>query len=407
MQSLEYSLQALNHYIRGGQPRALVKELAYYDDRIRELNRDFYQIRIKEPAIRQQIEAILRNLYISESKRARYLKSDMTVSDFLADLTSKGNIQVAYFLEVIEKKKSFRFWDLLMGGLLSLALVGGFLGLPFMSGVLSAITGFLSSSTGMPIIGMVFSGLGLLIGTYNNLSDKKKSKLDRARDLVFSLANAALTFAAYVLWLSSFPVMPLAGGLLFVGASVVDAIRETVCLLQDYIRYKNRPKLYGDEKNCANAQIKFSYKKHRNAAMINTAVALVLVGLIATWSFAPAGIGVTLGIVTAILVVCVVKYVCLKRNERIMRERLQTELSTIMADKETDNDLHVTHDEGPEHNATLNHGGRSLALSQVEVNGKKNAYNPSFFPVPEEDAPDQRLTHSDSISNRSSTLPTL
>lgn len=404
MSSLERSLQALNRYIKGGEPKALVQDLTYYDGRLGILNRDFYSVILDDPNIWDSIEPILHNLHIPKAQWPRYRRSDWTLSDFLAKLTSQGHIQVAYFLELIEKKKAFRTLDLLLGGMLTATALAGILSLPAMSGVLSAIIGFLKSTTGMPIIGMAFSGLTLVVGAYNNLFDKKKSWFDRGRDLIFSLANAAFTFAGYALWLSSFPSMPLVGAFLFVAASVVDAVKEMVCLVQEYWRYKNRDPVHGEEKECADARYTLSYKKHRNAALLNIATAIVLVGLIAVWSFAPAGLGVTLGIAAAIVVVCVVKYVLLKRNERIMRERLQEQLRVIeKAKKPSDGmepELNLSADFSP--SLIVRHEARAIR-PQPEP---RRSYHPGFFSSSGED-PDHLLTSPASTSNRSSTRPTL
>jgi len=393
--SLERSLQALNRYIKGGKTKALIKDLAYYDDRISVLKRDFYSVTMDDPGIQSSVETILSSLHIPKAQWLHYRRSDWTVSDFLAKLTSKGHLQPAYFLGRIEKKKSFSFWDLLMGGLLTAAISLGILSLPALSGLVESLLGVLTSFTGMPVIGMIFSGLMLLVGSGINLFDKKKSWLNRSRDLLFALVSAAFTFSAYAMWLSAFPVMPLVGAFLFVSASVVDAVREGVCLVQEYARYRSRRGMSGREQACAEAQYTVSYKMHRNAALINIVTAIVLVGLIAAWSFAPAGMAVTIGIIAAIVVVCVIKYVALKRNERVMRESLQEKMAEIHA-----------HDE-PSQEMNLTCRRSSLPASGV---GKKarRTYDPAFFSSSDEDSPAHRLTGDpESISNKSSTRPTL
>lgn len=310
----------------------MIRYLRCYDDRPTELKRDFYKTKMDAPELQEVLELLLQSLHIPASQWRRYRRSDWTVSDFLAKLTRDGYDQAGYFLKQIEKKKSFRKLDLMMGGMLVAAMTVGILSIPAMSNLLDVLTGFLGSSSGIPILGMAFSGIGLLVGGFNNQFNKKKTFFNRMRDHAFSLIHAGFTFAAYALWLGSAPALPFAGACLFVAAAAVNVVKEVFCLAQAYIKHRNRV-IDPEEDPVIAASIEARYRsnfiKHRNAAIINLATALVLTGIIAAWSFAPAGMAVTLGAFAAILVVCIVKQIMLKHNERKARESLQEKISAI------------------------------------------------------------------------------
>jgi hypothetical protein len=306
--------------------------MAYYDGRIDELERDFYTTRVNSPKVKYDLELLLSSLHIPKSQWYRYFRPGKTVYDFLAKLTREDHIQVAYFLEIIEEKKSISLIDKLLGGLLAAAVVAGLLSTPALSWLLDLLKAFCAVPMSLPIFSMVLSGITVLYNTYNNHYDKKKSRLNRIRDHLFLFANTVLTFVSYGYWLVAAPAMPILGAWLFLAAAFVDAGRELFYLAQEYIKYKLMPPNYDSDTKNVNrmaARYEVGFQRHRNAALINLVFGLMLVGLIALWSFVPMGLGLNLLMITIAITIFCLKYYLSQKNETLMRERLQGRLKEI------------------------------------------------------------------------------
>lgn len=132
--------------------------------------------------------------------------------------------------------------------------------------------------------------------------------------------------------MSAAPVVPMLAASLFVAASVVLAVRELFCLAQYYWAYQGPvPGSFSNplEAQKAQARHEMVFQQRRNSTLINLATAFVLIGLVGVWSFLPPSIVLSMGMMAIIAVVLVVQHVVVKYNERVIRERLQTQLQTI------------------------------------------------------------------------------
>ncbi|WP_019215761.1 hypothetical protein [Legionella tunisiensis] len=220
--------------------------------------------------------------------------------------------------------------ELAVGGALILSILANLYMSPIMAGTISVIKGFLASATGIPILGVVYTGAAALYAMYQNHFDKKRSLFNRIRDNAFLFTNTAINIAAYAIWIASATVMSPVVASLFVAASAVDMFKEMFAAAQNYLEYKNSPPIVGNDLQAEQELLRreSSYIKHRNAAIVNLVAAVILVGIMAAWCFVPGGIFVTLAAVAAIVTIYAVKTVILKYNESSMRDSLQTGLKT-------------------------------------------------------------------------------
>ncbi|MDP1602256.1 MAG: hypothetical protein Q8M03_03240 [Legionella sp.] len=332
MTSLKSTLDHFNAYLVGGSSRALALYMKYYDNRLFALNRDFHLITIDDDEIKLEIECLLRNLMIPEGELGRYFESGFTVYQLLQELTKEKYIQAHYMLQLIDKKTQLRTWDLILGGLLSATMLAGLLSTPIFSGVVALIEGFLASARTLPIVGLFFNTGVAIYNLYKNQLDKKRPLFNRIRDNFFVVAGQVLNCVGYGIWIITGSAMtPLIAGL-FVAVSGLDVIKEVFGLVQEFIQHKRKNLLFDEEPlniNRTYARYDYSFKKYRNAIIINLVAAVALVGIMAAWCFMPGGIFVAIAATVAIVGVYAVKILLLKKNDEIIRERLQTELRRI------------------------------------------------------------------------------
>lgn len=304
-----------------------------YNRRPVKLNRNFHLITIdSDDEVIKGIKTILKNLNIPECHWDRYFGLDLTVYEFLVTLSRDGHHQINDILELIDEKTSLGKLEFVLGGFLSTVIIGLLLSTPAFSNVLAVLKSFLTSVTGLPVLGLIYTSITALYSLYKNQFDHRKPLLNRFRDNFFLLANTTLNMVAYGLWIVAATAMtPVIGGL-FVAASAVDVVKEIFCLTQEYLQYKNRPPIPESDPltiHQTHARHVFGYAKHRNALIINLVSAVFLVGIMAAWCFVPGGIFVTIAAVAAIAIVYTAKTLILKANEKIMRERLQGKLKML------------------------------------------------------------------------------
>ena len=219
--SLLDSLESINSYIVNGSGSRFVDYMSYYDDRSKDLDRDFFTTTINsDPKIQELVEKILTNLKIPRHQWGRYLGSSLTVHDFLEELSENNkleNTKLKQMLDVIDIKSRFRWDKTVLGGLL--LLLGIELTLPFGGGsvIQQVVVGLLFS----PVVSAVYSLGVVLYSLYQGIFDTSKPLLQRIQDNFFKLANAGLKFAgACVISAAAVVASPVASILFVVAAGV-------------------------------------------------------------------------------------------------------------------------------------------------------------------------------------------
>lgn len=326
LHSLILSLNEFESYIKGNSSRSLKKFMKSYDKRRPLLDRNFKHTKITNPAIIEHIKSILVSLNIPENQWDKYFLSNLTVYSFMQKLSREGYIQATYIVELIDKKTAIKTENIILFGLVALAVIGSFLLTP---GVITLLQVILACAFTIPIASLVFSLITTAYYTYLNVVDHKRPVFNRVRDIFFDFAKSAFTIIGYGILFSSSAVMsPLVAGF-FVLSSVLDVVKEVFCLIQETAQYKiNKPLCDKDELNNERAYIRhrIAYRTHRNALIINLAAAVLFVGIMAVSSFIPGIFMLSIALTVSLVAVHVVKYIALRINEEVMRERLQKQL---------------------------------------------------------------------------------
>ncbi|RUR08110.1 hypothetical protein [Legionella sp. km772] len=371
--SLVQSLKEINKFIKGGEYKALKQSMKGYDRHLIQFKRDFYLLTVyagrdyqsSEPilesgqednkhdntAIIEELETLLTNLSIPKYRWGKYLNSQLTVYDLLcqlnADLQIKANIQLHTIIELLEERKARNKRLYLIASITAALLLIASLVSPFLMGIIAVAKIVFASSIAFPIMGLLFTVGRSAFYAYQNHFDKKSSLFNRLRDNSFLLLNAALNVSGNIVWLASSTVIaPVASVTLFLLSSVVDVVKEVFAAVQNYLLYKDykakndSPLLNQDLHNQQEqARHQIGYRQHRNAAIINTVAAVLLLGIMIAWQFIPGGIFVTMGAIAAIGIVYQVQRMVLKANQNTMRDQLQTELRQLETSYEQTNGI--------------------------------------------------------------------
>lgn len=348
LHSFIQSVEQFNSYFKGRSSAAALKNhMEYYDAHREELKRNFHTITLEEShEVTEAIKALFKSLDIAQP--GRYFGSKLTLYQLLLELNKddENKIQVQYLLHLIDqKRKSKKLWYG-MGFLATSICIIGILAIPGFSALLGIVQILIASSLSIPLFGSLFN---LSWGGYNfyqNQVDRKKNNFNRWRDNLFMFGSGILTIVAYGIWIATATAMtPLIAGL-FVAASGLDVLKETVCLIQALYKRKH-PVCGGDElsMNRVFARDTNNYKKHRNAAIISLTSAVILLGIMSCWCFLPSSFLITIVAIAAILVVYTTQSLLLKGNEWVMRDNLQSDLKLIdesaKAKKRADRELDV------------------------------------------------------------------
>lgn len=318
--SVTTTLLMFNAYIQGGKSSSeVLKEyMSYYDKELEQLKTDFYATTIQaDKEAQEEMEAILTSLNIPQSQWSGYSK--LSVYDFFIRLKHENHYQADYILSLIEEKTSIATAKFVTRCLLSGAFSAGIALLPAMAGIL----GMISTS------GFAASYL------YDSQYDPKKTDDLRFRDDSFIVANAFFNLSAYAVWAAaelSFTVNSL-----FVAASVVNALKDLLCVAEDWLDDK-KPPVY--ENNLSGYQDflrhEYQYLQHSKEREINTAISISLAGVMAVWCFVPGGILLSVSAVASSIGLAIMKHCLLKDNEIAIRTALQTELDIVATESEFD-----------------------------------------------------------------------
>ncbi len=365
LSSLVDSLKEINLFIKGEEYSALKQHMKKYDNHIIKFKRDFYVLTIyagedyqnkpasfEKPtadekhdisAILAELEILLAHLNIPRHRWGRYLNSQFTLHDILcqlnADLQRKSNIQLNTIIELIEARKSHnkKFYLMCAGSILSFLFV---IVSPPLVVLVELAKLIMASTIILPSLSVLYSVGSFSYYAYENHFDKKRSLFNRLRDNAFLVLSSALNVSANIVWLASATVVaPLASGVLFILASVVDIGKEVFSMVQNYLQYKKylpfaQQDLHDQQEH---ARYQFGYRQHRNAAIINIIAALFLFAIMVAWQLVPGGIFVTIGAVAAMCIVYQLQKMAVKSTQSYMRDQLQNELRHLEQEYENNN----------------------------------------------------------------------
>jgi membrane protein implicated in regulation of membrane protease activity len=415
--SLVASLQEINKFIKGGEYKRLKEHMKSYDRHLIKFKRDFYlltiyagkdyqstkPIQVDEEKIDDkhdtatiiaELETLLANLSIPQYRWGRYLNSKLTPYELLcqlhADLEIKANIQINTIIELVEKRKvrnkKIYYYG---GGLAALILLTIATIPPILTGVLELAKFIMATTIAFPIGRILFTLASSGYYAYQNHFDKKRSLFNRLRDNSFLLFNTALNVSGSLIWLASATmVVPVASAALFLLSSLMDVVKEIFATVQNYSLYKNyqdknhslfvKQDLH-DQQEQARHQI--GYLKHRNAAIINTVAAVLLLAIMVAWQFIPGGIFVTIGSIAAIGIVYQTQKMVLKRNKKTMRDELQGELRHLEQEYannnvdilDNDNTLNAENSLALEETAEVEYSTTAGVLNKLRVEERETA----------------------------------
>ncbi len=352
MSSILDALQWFQGYLDGDDPTLLEKRMTYYVKKRAEFNQDFYMKLIDDPELSEVIPAILDGLGIPENKRSRFIKegktvyAQLSVYDFLAELrelakTDKDKLE--HFIQAIdERDESIK--KVLNIVRWTLILAASTLPAFFNLGGVTLVQSLLAVTLFVPVVGIVFTVGIAAYSFYQNSIDNTKSLYQRFHDNFFLLASTALNIAAYSVLITAATAMSPLAATLFVVAAGVDVIKEVSNLIKISVENKKLGPITDkdtleqqqEKTRAANAQV-----KTRNAVVIELSSAALMVGIVAMWSFAPAGIAVSIAAVVAIGLVYLAKKLASSYNEKTMKTHLKDDFSTLENDYEKKNGLQL------------------------------------------------------------------
>ncbi|MGQ3888162.1 hypothetical protein ACQUW5_03895 [Legionella sp. CNM-1927-20] len=332
MKSVLDNLKAFNNYIKGGSADAVKNELDYYKYNLDLLRSNFREVIITDDEeVVEQVQNILANLNIPKSQWLSYIRRK-NLYQFLEKLNRQDFIQITYILQLIDEKTQISKKKLTLAGFGALMIFLSSLFIPQLITVRLALQSFILSTFSLPLLGLISNVFSTGYYLYNNHTDTKRSVLKRLHDNGFVFAGFTVNFIAYVLWIiAASPMTPLIGGL-FILASVLNVAKELISLGHYALKYISREALpITTDFNLYRSHIRneYSYFNQRNSTFINLVAAILIVGIMAAWSFLPSGIILSIGTFVAIGIVALVKKIILDRSEKVIRERLQLQLQHV------------------------------------------------------------------------------
>jgi len=302
-----------------------------------QFKQDFHRATIDEMA-GDQIDAILDGLGVPSDKRSRFIGKDdnvyapLTLYDFLLELQSiatKNKDKLDQFIQLIDKQDNSikRLLDII-----SWTLIVAIVTLPtfFNMGGLTLIQSLLAVTFVIPVVGIVFTVGVAAYSFYQNITAKEKTFYDRFHDNFFLLASTALNIAAYSVLITAAVAMSPLAATLFVVAAGVDLVKEISSLIKLSVEIKQMGAISNDDSldvRQEKTRMVNQRLKARNAVIIEMGSAALMVGIIAAWSFIPGGLFLSIAAVAAIGVVFMVKKLAASYNEKVMKAKLQDELT--------------------------------------------------------------------------------
>lgn len=333
--SLKKTFQLLVEDLNRDKTEIGKQVLVYYNLSLLKLKQDFHQVKINSPELQNSFKQLLDALELSSIEQERYLNGPVTLHDVLTEIiTSKPSsekiMRLQNFLKKINSIEAQLKKALLFIGLMTLIMTGAFAPLLIAHG--TAVIGIvLGVGFLIPIVGLAYTLAVGLYSTFQTLTDRSLSLVDKFRDNLFLFASSALNIAGYVaLIVAAASASPFAG-VLFVSAYTVNFIRDVVRLIQvTYSIYKTNHREQPNPYWAARAVNE--QKNLMGRVFIDLIASLSLIGIITAWCFVPVGAAGTIGAIAGIGLVFGIKLLASTLNNRYFHKQLQKQLDQIELD---------------------------------------------------------------------------
>ncbi|ETO92349.1 hypothetical protein [Legionella oakridgensis] len=298
--------------------------------------------------------AILNSLNIKKatpgSKAGEYekvLQKSENLYELLSNLYHDGYHHIGYLLRLIENTTPKRNWALIftIGAFLS-AGIGVFF--YFNKKYFDAFTNWLSRSfpfvidwcgktfsllKNIPLLGMVYNGLGLLFSWYNTFSNGTTTASHKLNSLFFKTLTASLNITAYFLSYTAGGAMMLPAAVLFVLSSSIDVFKsvydffktrhalKTLKTPDEYERSWEQLAEYERAKNLHKRSMKSVWIKFTAAVLTTIAIGI--------WSFFPPNLIIMIGCIAFISLISLAKKSVLDAIYEQQAQQLQKKLQHI------------------------------------------------------------------------------
>jgi hypothetical protein len=341
----ERAINSVFDYLHGASVPVIHALLEENCNKIKQSSKETYQLIQVSPEVRQRLFSLL---LVPKNKQKCYNNTtSLRVLLTRLDQDGYGHNHLVHLLHLINTTKQKQAWlPALMTSLLSLTGLGVFFYikpgyfktayqflLTHVPRLLKGLMKTFSILRNVPLLGMAYSSASLIwhglqtfyYGT-SNLSPKLTS-------MFFSTLTHGLSIAGYALCFMASGVATPLTSMLFVMSASVDMVRSLVNY--GMLRQKAYPPL-GSLENTWEAHADHARQKtQRNHAVdalwTNFMIALLSTAVITTWCFFPPSIVLTLGCMSAILLMKFVKSIIMNHLNEKHAVTLQTRLQLIDA----------------------------------------------------------------------------
>lgn len=324
----------------------LEQHMGYYGTNITLNTQDLYLTDLAQasssPDLLAAVERFLDALNVPQDLRNTYFSKTISLHDLLLELKKDNRYQpseleIDLFLGLVEQNDGFLNYRNPIG-LANLIVIGLLfvvsLIIPFtVPATVPLIKFFLNPATGMPFMGLSYSITVFFNDLYQTYLTGKKTLYEKSVHLAFLFSNASFKFTAYSLWIIASSTMPPLVGSLFVIGPIIYFSKEVYYAYRIHKEYQQQRQ--AEDANLGTTDLKRSirlehcYQRHKNAAMVNLAVAFITIGLMGVWCFFPGGIVMVGGIIASLIVILTARWVLEKWNDRRMQNKLELALEEL------------------------------------------------------------------------------
>lgn len=371
MQSIRETLETSQAFLLGKLENSSFQEkMAFYEQHAVRLDQDLHQRVISETEIWPGVETLLTALGVPKEKFGRYRKAPISVYNFLLEsrallleLNQKQDrddrdtlARLDQLIQLIDEKDKRLKKMIQMGAGISLAATSALGSTMLMvPGSMTLMQSLVQSVLFFPAVGFIFTiGVAAYTAVQQNAL-KNQSLWQRFSDNFFLLASTALNVSAYSVLFSASVAMNPVSAILFVVASIADFLKE----FSGFIRLSYQLKKLGPIEDTDSLDVKeeklrtkHEYIQARNAFVIKSAVAVIVVGIMATWCFMPASVFMTIGALVMIGIAYLLRSLFLSWNHRKQQKQLTDDFNALEEAEEKKNEL----------TKTLEHDGQDHVL---------------------------------------------
>ena len=299
------------------------------------------------------ITAILGSLNIRKSadptEKGTYeklLENSNNLHTLLTHLYHDGNQHVGYLLQLIENTTHKTNWTIIfMLGAIGSALLGLllFLNKQYVEATrdwfvrtfptfISWLGRSLILIRNIPLVGMIYTGIGLLWNWYQTFSNGTTTTTEKLNRLFFKTLAAGLTIGAYVLTYFTAGVMTIPAAMLLVLSASTDVFQSV------YNWHKNQHaiKVLAAPDDDAPWEVVAEYEKAKNShqqalktVWIKLGAAVLTTIAVAIWNFFPPNLIITVCCMTVISLIGLTKWSILSNVEEADARNLQKRLRNI------------------------------------------------------------------------------